>query len=514
MVDKRSPEDVLKAADFQFLNSEMDGNALAGLLADLVRECAELSNLEREMVAAQAIQRMKNHEILRSSRLVDAAFKDVRPAGTAGQGTPIQLDEPSPWPDVVDGAKLLDEVQEVITRFCVLPAGGGVAAALFVVHTYTLDSAEVSPILSLLSPEKRCGKTTTLEVLQCLVARPVSASNITSPALFRTVETYGPTLLIDEADSFLKRNEELRGLLNSGHRKASAQIIRTVGTDYEPRGFRTWCAKVLAAIGRLPDTIQDRSIVLRMQRKEKGEKVARLRFSQLRISTRDLREKLVRWAHDAKLLNADPELPADLNDRAADNWRPVIAIADLAGGAWPSKAREAALLLSGAGDSDADDSVKVQLLIDLQALFQARATDRLSSEEIVNALSEMEERPWPEWGKSRKPMSKPQLARMLSPFGVKPKQIWIEGRNPRGYELAQFEDAFERYVPTSEVLGPLEPAPAKGLRGNCETLGKDRSSGPENGGNPRKQGVLAHLADEDAGSGQKTAKGAEDEIRI
>ena len=487
-------------------------------------------------LAAQALRKAKIQGALQLVRTTMGGDKKTGKESKA-QGSGIQFEEPSPWPVEVSGVELLEELEQIITTYSVLPPGGAVALALFVVHTYTLDTAEVSPIVTLLSPELRCGKTTTLEVSQCLVYRPLPTSNITSPALFRTVELYRPTLLVDEADTFLRNSEEMRGVINSGHRKASAQIIRTSGDDYEPRSFSTWCGKLISAIGNLPGTIQDRSIVIGIKRKAKGEIVSRLRFDRLLASTAELREKLVRWSKDNSpyLVDADPEMPEDLNDRATDNWRHLIAIADLAGGEWPARAREAAKLLSGAADSDADDSVRVQLLIDLQGLFHPE-TDRLSSQHIVEKLGEMEERPWPEWGKQQKQITAPQLARLLKPFGIKPKQAKINGKNIRSYFLEDMEDAFKRYIPDTppskeedqkdasnrnipdtpppEPLPPLPPAPALGLSTDSKVLPGNEGSTLENGANPHQHCIVAGVALRKGGSGVKSEKGAEDEYNI
>src|SRR6266567_753175 len=181
------------------------------------------------------------------------------------QGRAVTFPDPEPWPEAVDGADLLKAIADTYTRLVSLPEGAADALALFVTHTYVHDAAYVSPLLALVSPEKGCGKTTALSVTAELVRRPLSASNITAAALFRTVEKLEPTLLVDEADSFLRDNDELRGILNSGHNKAGAHVIRLVGDTFEPRVFSTWCPKAIATIGKLPPTPMDRAIVIPMR---------------------------------------------------------------------------------------------------------------------------------------------------------------------------------------------------------------------------------------------------------
>ena len=191
-------------------------------------------------------------------------------SASPGESEPI-VAEAEPWLESVDGSTLLDDLSATFKRFLVLPDRAAEALALWVLHTHCFEAVYYTPYLNINSPEKGCGKTTNLEILGHIVAKSVLSSNITAPAVFRTVDAYCPTLIIDEADTFLSLKEELRGVLNSGNRKNTAYVIRLVlvGDDYEPKLFSTWCPKAFALIGRLPDTLEDRSIVVTMHRKTK-----------------------------------------------------------------------------------------------------------------------------------------------------------------------------------------------------------------------------------------------------
>lgn len=284
-------------------------------------------------------------------------------------------------------------------------------------------------------------------LVNTLVLRPLQVSNIISSALFRVVEKYQPTLLIDEADTFLAGNEELRGVLNSGHRRACAYVIRTVGDEHEPRTFCTWAAKAIALIGAMPDTLEDRAFNIRMQRRRHGEQAEELRVDRL-SELEPLRQRIARWAADNfyRLKSANPDIPQNItNARARDNWRVLLAIAYAAGGHWPTRAREVALLFSN--EEPETQSSKVLLLHDLKAIFSEKNAERLESEEIVNALVEIEGRPWAE-GKNGKPLSKTGLARMLKPFKIHPDKWREVGSNKtcRGYLLADFSEVFARYL--------------------------------------------------------------------
>jgi hypothetical protein len=314
---------------------------------------------------------------------------------------------------------------------------------VWVLHTYCYDCFMISPRLAITSPEKCCGKTTLLDVLGCLVARPLPTSNATVGAIFRVVETMKPTLLMDEAETFLPENDELRGILNTGHRKGGS-VLRCVGDDHEPRTFSTWAPAAIAAIGKLPDTIEDRSISCKMRRRKATERVESFRSDRtehLRVLVR----KATRWVadNDSALRDADPDV-GELQNRVADNWRPFLAIADVAGGEWAQRTREIAMAAVAARS---EQSIKVQLLTDIKAAFVAKGTDRFFPETLVDYLTSLEDRPWVEW-KNGRPLSKAQLGRLLSSFEIISQTIRIESKAGRGYHLKAFEDAFARYTPS------------------------------------------------------------------
>ncbi|TVR05824.1 MAG: hypothetical protein EA385_17265, partial [Salinarimonadaceae bacterium] len=188
-----------------------------------------------------------------------------------------KLDDPEHWPQPVDGADLLDRLTHAVRKHVILPGGAAEAVALWIVHSHAHDTAAISPILAVTSPTPECGKTTLLTLLLALVRRPLPASNITAAAVFRAVEKWSPTLVIDEADTFLKNNDELRGVLNSGHNKRTAFVIRTTGEDHEPRAFRTWAPKAIALIGSLSPTLESRAVHVELRRICDGETVEPLR---------------------------------------------------------------------------------------------------------------------------------------------------------------------------------------------------------------------------------------------
>jgi len=311
-------------------------------------------------------------KVPRARDLVEAALGGS-PTTPGGLGSPVEFEALEPWPEPVAGAALLDGVADFYRGHVVLPANGPEALALWTVHTYVAFAAETTPYLVLTSPTPRCGKTRTLQIATALCYRPLPSSNITEAALYRVVEKLEPTLLIDEGDTFLKKNPHFTGILNSGHTRATAFVYRCVGDDAEPRRFNTFGPKMIALIGGLPAAATaDRSIILPMRRKTKSEQVLPVKKRRLFKDLEDYRRRILRWTVDIlpSLETAEPELPASLDDRAADNWQPLIALADAAGGRWPAHARKVACLLSG---YRADDpSVGVELLTDIRSLFGDR----------------------------------------------------------------------------------------------------------------------------------------------
>jgi putative DNA primase/helicase len=354
---------------------------------------------------------------------------------------------PDPWPTPVTAAAVLDEVRDFVKRFVVVTEHALTAIVLWIAFTYFFEIAETSPRLAILSPVRRCGKTTLLEILSLLCPRAITASNVSPSAIFRTIDLEHPTLIVDEADTWnADKNAELRGILNSGHHRANAYVIRSVpaGDDWKPRKFSTWCPMAMAAIDKLPDTWLDRSIVTRMERKPVAVKVERLtqRNKDARKQAVELRGKLARLAKDNLDLvrQATPALPNLASDRALDNWEHPCAIGELAGPEWAMKARIAAMVLSAGHVSDESSSLGELLLCDLCELFGD--SEYLTSVYICEQLAAREDRPWPEY-RHGKPISTKQLASLLRPFGIKPGTV---GGVAKGYKREWFKDVFDRYV--------------------------------------------------------------------
>ena len=370
-----------------------------------------------------------------------------------------------PCAEPVEAAELLEAIRATIGRFIVCDGSTATAATLWVAFTWIIEHAQVAPLAIITAPEKGCGKTQLLDVIGRLSRRALFASNITPAATFRVLEARSPTLLIDEADAFMRENEELRGVINSGHTRTSAYVIRTVGDDFAVKQFSTWGAKAIAGIGRLPETVMSRGVILNLRRKLKSEKVERLRHAEPGLFDA-LAAQLARFGQDygETIARARPHLPDALADRAQDNWEHLLAIADFAGGAWPKEARRAALAISGA-ESDAV-STSEELLADIRDIFDADGATRFSMAELLRRLLDDETAPWASWNRGR-PMTARQLGARLKEFGVHAVTVHLgQYEKPKGFKREQFEDAWGRYLdagPLTEDAGhssqaaPLPP---------------------------------------------------------
>lgn len=364
------------------------------------------------------------------------------------------FEEVEPWPEPIDPPVLLHEIEKTIRRFIACNREVAQAAALWIAFTWFLDVVHVAPLAIITAPEKRCGKTQFLNLLAKMAFRSISASGISPAALFRAIELWSPTLFLDESDAFLKENEELRGLLNSGHTRDTAFTIRVVGDNHTVTRFKTWGAKALAGIGHVADTLLDRAIILELRRKLPHEQVDRIRHAEPGLFD-DIKAKLARFTEDYrdKVRHARPPLPESLNDRAQDNWEPLLAIAMVAGGDWLQIGTAAALKISGS--EEITQTIGTELLANIKEIFEEKKIDRISTTDLIKALCADEEWIWATYNRGF-PIKPRQLANRLKGFDVHSKSIRIDYAVSKGYGKEQFTEAFNRYTLTTSILSVTE----------------------------------------------------------
>lgn len=351
----------------------------------------------------------------------------------------------------INGAALLDELLEALQRYVVFPSTeAGYALALWIAATHAQDAWEHAPRCVVTSPEKRCGKSRLLDIAEATAYESLVTVNISPAALVRSItDTDPPTLFIDEADTIFgakvkDNNEDLRGIVNSGHQRNRPYIRWDISTRSNEK-CPTFAMALLAGIGELPDTIMDRAIVLRMRRRAPGEQVAPYRTRRDRPALHDLRDRLHTWINPLveKLTTVEPIMP--LEDRAADTWEPLFAIADLAGAHWPKRAKSAATAMVGAEDkADVEASIGGRLLADIKGLFEPAHLSFMSSLDLVNQLRRIGDAPWSELDLTMR-----KLSIRLGAYGVKPGQN--SAKTARGYHFVDFADPFKRYLVSPSV---------------------------------------------------------------
>ncbi|MFE9885993.1 DUF3631 domain-containing protein [Streptomyces scopuliridis] len=375
-------------------------------------------------------------------------------------------DQVAPEPESTAASVLLDELRGQIAKFVILPSVEALdAVTLWVAATHLQPAWQHAPRLAVVGPAKRCGKSRLLDVLTETVHEPMLTINTTPAAIFRSITEEPPTLLVDEADTIFgtpkqaEKNEEMRGLLNAGHQR-NRYVTRVVGNDHTPHKFATFAMAALAGIGDLPDTIMDRSVVVRMRRRAEGERVKPFRSRRDIPALHDLRDRLAGWARPLLETAAELEPGMPVEDRAADTWEPLVIIADLAAGPWPNLARRACVrMVATEMEAEEDQPGGARILADIRRVFAAqREPDSLPTDDLLHQLRQDAESPWAEWG--RNGLSARDLASMLREFGVKPGNVRLpDGTQRKGYMRNKFLDAWRRYCPT---VHPVDPPPSAG----------------------------------------------------
>ncbi len=441
------------------------------------------------------------------------AARASRPAPTGGTAPDESLPESAPlrplhWlgpppPGAITraGHEVLDDVAAFIARFSVFPSEHcAPTLALWYAHTHATDQFYVTPRLVLDSAEPGSGKTRVLEVAQYLVRAPEMTISATPAALFRLVSMGPITILFDEVDAiFNPRNggnhEDLRGLLNAGY-KRSATIARCVGDtkNMKVERFPVYAPAALAGIaGNMPTTITTRAITIHMRRRRPDEPAEPFRERRVARQAQPLRDHLTHWIDTTttQLGDAVPPMPPGVTDRAAEIWEPLLAIADTAGGHWPTTARNACQHF--VHDTTPHTSLGIRLLADLRELFTRHNTDRLPTTTILTGLRELDEAPWGDL--DGKPLDARRLARELHRYGARPHDLRMTNGVVKGYRTASpagLADGWARYLPpphTTATSATPQLSPVAAPRPVADTSATDQ---------PASTPATPHVADTSA----------------
>lgn len=389
---------------------------------------------------------MTNYDTEKLLRADEELLRDV-------EALPEEKSTQPPDPTEV-GAGLLEDIIKFIRRYVWLTMAQAIVLALWVLHAHVFHVFEFTPYALITSPEKRCGKSRLMEVMQLLVPRPWGTSHATSAVLVRKIVRVRPCLFIDELDAALRGPKEyvetVRGILDEGDRRNGNPVSLCVkkGNDWVDKDFNVYCPKVLAGIGTLLETWTDRGIQIRLERKPRFADVERFRYRKAAAEGRALRERAKSWctAKAKAFSNATAEMPDALNDRQQDHCEPLLIIAAALGGDSLQEAEKALIELCRSTYAE-DQSHGVQLLRDIAGIFSSTKNVKLSSQELTEQLNQIETSPWAEFSHG-KPLTKNGLAKLLKPFGIQPRTIRVDAQStPRGYRLGLFVDAFQRYLP-------------------------------------------------------------------
>ena len=370
-------------------------------------------------------------------------------------------------------AGLLSAIYDLIRTYLVISDAQCIVIAIWALHTYYVDAFDRTPYLHISSAEKRSGKTLLLEILALLVYNPWFTSNASTAAIARKIASARPTVLIDEADTFLlgtgERADLLRGILNAGFAKNGT--YSRVCSGGEVVDLSVFSAKVIAGLECLPDTVADRSIPIKMKRATVEEQRRRYDRHEVEHVASGLRAQLLAHTEGSPPGFLRPALIEQLNDRQNDIVEPLMAIANLAGGTWPEKAR-AALLELFTTDAEQYQNTGTQLLADLRDIFDDAGVEGIQTKELIRQLRQREESPWSDY-QHGKALTAYALARILKPYKIQTRVWWEVGRTARGYQRRDFDDAWRRYLPQPASVG-------SGLPGSVRGTGKASPTGTDN----------------------------------
>ena len=371
----------------------------------------------------------------------------------------------------IDGAALLDALHAALTRYVVLPTPQAAdAVTLWIAATHAQPAWPHAPRLVIRGPEKRCGKSRLLDVTEATCHTPFITVNSSPAAVYRSITDDPPTLLVDEADTIFgakaEGNEDLRGLLNAGHQRNRPAKRYDANTN-RVESIPTFAMAALAGIGAMPDTIEDRAVVIRMRRRAPGEAVSPFRHKRDRPALRQLAADLDAWLRPAlpTLEAAEPPMPVE--DRAADTWEPLVVIADHAGAHWPDRARAAVLALTGEAEDNEQLSTRLRLLTDCRTAF---GTDTaLPTAILLDRLKEDPEAPWADYGPNG--LTAMKLGTILREYEIRSANIrFLDGTQAKGYQRADFTDAWSRYCPETAPPDAENTPPERGSRPSRPSL--------------------------------------------
>lgn len=377
------------------------------------------------------------------------------------------ITEHRPWNEPVDLVDVLEETEAVFRQYIHFKREGDyITSALWVGQTYTVEHQSEFPYFGVRSPVEQCGKTSVLYLAGHMSYRSLKAGNISAAAAFRVINEHHPCLFIDEVDTFIHLHEDFVGILNLGHSREGGCVLRVLGENHdETTPFEVWGPKAYGMIGTAPATFASRTVPVILERATNSDGLTSFPKTPkgkdaLRLRLHTIASKWKRWADDNKDAIADWEPDVSkFENRAADNWYPLLRIAEMAGEEWAKRA----VVAAGVVDPYAKPDTKRLLLRDIRNIFHTRKVQGKEHETITPAtlVLDLLAQPsgWNETGRFDKPISGKMLSNMLEDFGVKSSRSKGGGKAHRVYRLVDLAPVFERFLtdpPEETELGTMD----------------------------------------------------------
>lgn len=409
---------------------------------DKITVLAQMDELTYGMHRAQAAKDLKIN-----LKTLDSVRKEERSKHLKEANGDI-VERPRPWHAAVDPNLIANYLEENVTKHIALKHPEyATAITLWSLSTWLIDSWKIMPHLFFRSLTKGSGKTTALHIVEAFSVRAYVCANITPAALFRVIEEYKPTLFLDEVDRYLATQEELNGIMNAGHTRRTARVTRLeeVKGKYIPRNFNVFGGKCMAGIGRQMDTMMDRSIVIKMEKRLFDEPITKLPLTFFEDQY-ELRQQIARFAEDNHYAtnSITTDIPNLGNDRSQDNWQPLFTVAELIGGSWPAKCLAAYKRIESISAEDAkeQDSVVIRILRELAPKIEKRRGAWLPAEELRSMLISDEEGEFFDWYQGN-----PITPKSIKKYLVKEAEVTHERQSSGSvYSLTDIRELVKRYV--------------------------------------------------------------------
>lgn len=477
-----SSDTVAAVNKFILLTAKLNGIALIGLQEDL-----------RE--------RLNNNKIPGVSKILNELFKVEKKFSKKADEIPPKYRPLAPWPAPVNGAAVLSEITKQIERFIILPEGVlADTIALYIMSSYFMEVYDLFPLLHITSPVKGCGKSKLTEVIEVFLPFGHIVTDPSSAALFRTVDKYKVSIIVDEVQDVFKKHEDVQAFCVASYRRKNAEGFMRCTKEGKVESYSAWGAKVLAGIGELKlPALNDRVIRISLEKRTHDEKIERLRTRSLEKIGLPIRRQLARFADDnmekiEKVMETGPIMPVEFegHDRPADNFESLIAVGNLCGEGWDEKARDAAVASLGEKAED-DSSYAEDLLKDFRDLFKEHPK-AIHNKVLLPALNANEERPWGGWNNGTGIITR-DINKQFKRFKIRADNVPVDGVRAKGFKEEWFTKVFERYLPPL----PLEDGTA--VREGTPPYGNEKeepyqeSSKENNGiegdgtGNDQNQGI-------------------------